>query len=239
MKRILIAMLALCMVLLLPACGEQVTFNAAADLPEGTETLVITTAGQSSGAYYVKAQADGQSYTFRLAEDFTAQAYEPGVVGAIYTLDYNSPADFYSQWYQLAKEYDALGTVFAFSFAGDELASLTDTTGFSPPDGPPMQGASLPEGVEYVEEFELQSDPGDNMSAEGAAKALFSALVYLHDDFYAPGDAVTITLTGLDTVDDEDAYLYTIKTPGGESKHAVNYAGNVYVLLDGEYMIIY
>lgn len=105
--------------------------------------------------------------------------------------------------------------------------------------GPPMQGVSWAEGVEYAEAFEPQSDPGDNMSAEDAAKALFSALIYLDDDFYTPGDAVAITLTGLDTVSGRDAYLYTVKTSEGESKHAVNYLGNVYALRGGAYTLIY
>jgi len=238
MKRIFIAILALGMALALFACGEKITFNTAADLPAGTETLEVFEVGRSGKDYYLKAAVGDQSYTFKLAEDFAALAFEPGVTGAIYMQDYFSPADFYSQWYQEAKKWDELGTAFIFAFAGDELVSLTDTTGYSPPDGPPMEGAELPEGVVYVEEFELQSDPGDNLSAEGGALVLFSALVSLHEDFYTPGDAVTITLTGLDMIDDEDAYLYTIVTPGGESKHAVNYYGAVFVLLDGEYLLL-
>ncbi|MCL2106946.1 MAG: hypothetical protein FWH26_07835 [Oscillospiraceae bacterium] len=240
MKHILSAALVLCMALMFFACGEALVFNSPSDLPEGTETLVITEADQSGGAYYVKAQAGGQSYTFKLADDFVAMAFEPGTVGAIYMLDYNSPEDFYSRWYLLAKEHGGLGTVFSFAFAGGALVSLKDPAQPPPPDGPPMQGTSLPEGVEYVEEYELQSDPGDNMSAEGAAAALFSAIVLLHDDFYTPGDAVAITLTGLETVDGEDAYLYTILLPdGSESKHAVNYRGDVYVLQGDDYMLIF
>jgi len=238
MKRIFIAILAFCLALTLFACGEKI-FNTAADLPEGTETLEITGAGKSGGTYYVKVQAGGQNFIFRLAADFVAQAYEPGATGAIYMLDYNSPADFYSQWYRQAVKYDDLGALFTFDFEGDELAYLYDTTGFSPPDGPPMEDTSLPEDVVYVEEFELQSDPGDNMSAEGGAAALFSAIVFLHDDFYTPGDKVTITLTGLDMIGGQDAYLYTVALADGESKHAVNYAGGVYVLQGEEYMLIY
>ena len=239
MKRILIAILVLSMCLLLPSCGEKITFNAAEDLPEGAETLVITKAGKSGGAYYVTAQAEGRNYTFKLAEDFTAQAFEPGVDGALYKTDYNSPQDFYTQWYQQVVKQDALGTVFSFIFVDDELYSLTDTSEPSPPDGPPMDGVPLPEGVEYVEEFKLLSDPGDNMSAGDGAAALFSAIVFLHDDFYTPGDIVTITLTGLDAIDGADAYLYTVTTPAGESKHAVNYWGDVFVLQGEEYMLIY
>ena len=239
MKHVLVITLALCLALPLFACGKKIAFNAASDLPAGAETMVITEVGKSGGAHYVKAQVDGQGYTFKLAGDFTAAAYEPGVVGAIYKLDYNSPADFYSRWYQEAKKWDELGTAFTFAFAGDELVSLVDTTGYSPPDGPPMEGAELPEGVEYIEEFELQSDPGDNLSAEGGAVVLFSALFSLQEDFYAPGDAVTITLTGLEALDEADIYLYTVKTPRDESKHAVNYAGDVFVLLGGEYKLIH
>jgi len=92
-----------------------------------------------------------------------------------------------------------------------------------------------PEGVEYIEAFELQSDPGDNLSAEGGAEAAFSAMSLIKTtDFYNLGDAVTITLTGMDTLDGMDVYLYTIKTPRSETKHAVNYNGVVYWLPDGE-----
>ena len=239
MKRIFIAILAVCMALTLFACGEKITFNAAADLPAGAETMAVFEVGRSGKDYYVKAAVGDNSYTFKLAEDFAALAYEPGADGAIYMLDYNSPAYFESEWYQQAKKWNELGTAFTFAFEGDELVFLTDTTGFSPPDGPPMEGAELPEGVVYVEEFELQSDPGDNMSAEDAAKALFRAILFEHDDFYTPGDAVTIALTGLDTIDGQDAYFYTVKTPTGESQHAVNYAGDVYVLLEEEYKLIF
>ena len=135
MKRILPAILILGLALSLFACGEKIAFNAAAELPEGAETLVITQAGRSGGAYYAVVEAGGQRYTFKLADDFSAAAFEPGADGAIYTIDYYSPADFYTQWYLPAKRRDTLGTVFAFAFAGDELDSLTDTTGFSPPDG--------------------------------------------------------------------------------------------------------
>ena len=242
MKRILAAMLAISMALVLFACGEKITFDAAADFPAGISSLTVREVGKQDGIYYAVVDPGGVSgapRTFRLADDFAAQAFEPGAVGALWMLDYNGPEDFYTQWYQQAKEFGGLGTVFSFAFAGDALVSLTDTSQPSPPDGPPMQGAALPEGVEYVEGVELQSDAGENMTAEGGAAALFSALVFLFDDIYTPGDAVTITLTGLDTIDDGDAYLYTLKIAGSESQYAVNYAGDVYQLQDGEYIAIY
>ena len=242
MKRIFVAILALCMALTLFACGKKITFNTAADFPDGIFTLSVKEVGKQGGTYYAvvtPTDGSGARLTFQLAEDFYARAFEPGVAGALWMLDYNSPADFEAQWYQEAKKWDDLGTLFEFMFEDDALVYLADISEPSPPDGPPMEGAVLPEGVVYVEEFELRSDPGDNMSAEGGAKALFSALIFLHDDFYAPGDAVTIALTGLDTVDDGDAYLYTVRTPAGESQYAVNYAGDVYLLLDGTYRIIF
>jgi len=247
MKRIfvgiLVAALAVWLALALFArvSGRNIALNTAADLPAGTETMTVYAVNKMglSGKYYIKAMVGVNSYTFKLAEDFSALAYEPGVAGAVYMLDYNSPADFYTQWYESFVLSEESGTVFEFMFEGDELVFLTDTTGYSPPDGPPMEGAQLPEGVVYVEEFELQSDPGDNMSAEGGAKALFSAILFEHADFYTPGDAVTIALTGLDTIDGGDAYLYTVTTADGESQHAVNYAGDVYVLLGGAYQFIY
>jgi len=139
MKRILIAALAVCLALF--ACGKA-AFNAAADLPDGILTLSVEEVGRRGRTYYVMASpADGSGarYTFKLAESFSARAFEPGADGAVYMLDYHSPADFHSQWYRLAKELGALGASFDFIFAGDELIFLADIAGFSPPDGWPME----------------------------------------------------------------------------------------------------
>jgi len=230
------------MALSLAACGEKLVFDAAADYPDGTFTMCVMEVGKSGGAYYAVVQAPVESaeeFTFLLAEDFTAQAFEPGADGALYKLDYNSPADFYTQWYRLARERDALGMAFGFVFEDDALVYLEDVAEPSPPDGPPYEAyGELPEGVAYVDAANLQSDPGENPSAPEAALRLFNAITELYDDYYTPGDAVTITLTGLEVVDDEDAYLFTMAAPGGESKHAVNYAGDVYVLQGEEYELI-
>ena len=105
----------------------NVTYNAAADLPEGSDALHVTGAGKRGGTYYVTAEADGAEYTFRLAEGFTARAFEPGANGAIYKMDYSGPQEFYTQWYQVAKERGVHGATFAFTFVGDEIVSLIDT----------------------------------------------------------------------------------------------------------------
>jgi len=240
MKRILIAILALSLALGLAACKPNVTFNAAADLPAGAEIMAVVEVGQSRGDYYVKAAVGDRSYIFRLAQDFTARAFEPGVEGALAMLDYTSPEDFYSRWYQQAKRFSSQGLAFAFVFAGDTLVSLTDTTQPSPPDGPP-QGTyyeELPEGVEYVEEFEWEGDAGEGLSAPEAAVLLFNAVVRFYD--YAPGDSVRIAMTGFDFVNDSECYRYRVETPDGTSEHAVDYFKcDVYVLLEDEYKPIY
>ena len=115
----------------------NVVYNAADDFPQGMDTMFINGAGRRGKTYYVVAEdAEGTEYTFRLAEDFTAQAFEPGADGALYQTDYDSPQEFYTQWYRLAARRDALGTAFAFDFEGDEIVLLMDTAEPSPPDGP-------------------------------------------------------------------------------------------------------
>ena len=240
MKRILIAILALCLALGLAACKPNIVFNAAADLPAGAEIMAVVEVGQSHGDYYVKAAVGDHSYIFRLAQDFTARAFEPGVDGALAMLDYTGPEDFYSRWYQQAKQFSSRGLAFAFVFAGDDLLSLTDTSSPSPPDGPQaVLYYELPEGVEYVEEFEWEGDAGEGLSAPEAAVLVFNAVVQFYD--YAPGDSVRIIMTGFEFVENAgECYRYRVETPDGTSEHAVDYFGyDVYVLLDGEYKLVY
>jgi len=139
--RKLLAILSTAALLLgLAACKDE-TYNVAEDFPDGIFTLSVVDVGVRGGAYYAVVEptdGSGARLTFKLAEDFTAQAFEPGVDGAIYMLDYYSPKDFYTQWYRMVKELGGLETAFSFVFAGDELISLTDTVQASPPDGPPM-----------------------------------------------------------------------------------------------------
>jgi hypothetical protein len=240
MKRSLIFALTLCLVLL-PACGETVIFNTAADFPDGICTLSVLEVGEKGGGYYaVVSPTDGSGarLTFRLAEDFAAWAFEPGADGALYMLDYSSPADFCSQWYQLARQRGALGTLFEFIFAGDELVHLADISDPSPPDGPQAWVyEELPEGVAYREDFTWEGDPGEGLSAPEAAVLLFNAAIGYHE--YMPGEAYTIVMTGFEFLEDGECYAYTFETPDGESKHAVNYfTGAVYVCLDGEWLSI-
>lgn len=122
--------------LLVSAPQLGVSYSAAGDFPAGGGTMYVTGAGKRGKTYYVVAEADGEEYTFRLAEGFTARAFEPGADGALSETDYNSPEEFYTRWYRVAKDRGVPGAAFSFAFAGDELVSLADTSEPSPPDGP-------------------------------------------------------------------------------------------------------
>ena len=241
MKHIFLVILAACLALALFACGETVTFNTAEDFPDGICTLSVLEVGEKGGGYYaVVSPTDGSGarLTFRLAEDFAAWAFEPGADGALYMLDYSSPADFCSQWYQLARQRGALGTLFEFTFTGDALVFLEDISNPSPPGGPQAWlYEELPEGVTYREDFTWEGDPGEGLSAPEAAILLFNAAIGYHE--YMPGEAYTIVMTGFEFLEDGECYAYTFETPDGESEHAVNYfTGVVYVDLDGEWLPI-
>ena len=98
-------------------------------------------------------------------------------------------------------------------------------------------GVEIGENIIYCEQYKLQSDPGDGLSAYDAAAKVVDETKMIWD--YASGDKVTITLTGLGTVDGAECYLYTlIGANGYESRYAANYEdGRIYVFLDmsGEY----
>ena len=236
MKRVLITALVLCLALL-PACGKKMVYNAAADLPEGTQALLLKEAGKSNGQLYMIAQTDGRSFTFRLSsENFSASCWEPKVVGQQNRMDYS--AEGFLAWYESAKTLDMAETEFSYAFEGDEITSLVELRDRKGPTGnEPVTYDALPEGVSYTEDYTLEGDPGDNLSAPEAAVKLFNAVIRYYD--YRPRDAVAITLMGLEFVNDAECYLYTVQTSDGTTKHAVDYSsGVVYVNLDGEYLPI-
>ena len=105
----------------------------------------------------------------------------------------------------------------------------------------------LEKGVYYVEAVILESDPGENPDALASAKTAWAELkrTWLADE---AGDRnIYISLRRLDTVNDGDAYLYSVgagsEYEAGEDYFtayediAVNYAGDVlaYSLRSGEW----
>jgi hypothetical protein len=101
------------------------------------------------------------------------------------------------------------GAVMWFAYDPENLGTWPDnisgcfsylrTDGASGSDGtePPIEKDALPEGVTYRAEYALEGDPGEGLSAGGAAKELFYAVLYdweYNEDFFA---GFTRTQTGI------------------------------------------
>jgi len=111
------------------------------------------------------------------------------------------------------------------------LASCGDT--------PAGEASKFPAGVTYEEAFQWEGDPGEGLSAPDAALLLFNTVVTNFEGYYTPGDEVTITMTGFETLNGGECYLFTASNALDESRFAVDYFENiVYVELDGEYLPI-
>lgn len=103
----------------------------------------------------------------------------------------------------------------------------------------PQNKTSFPEGVSYTEEYKLEGDPGDGLSAAAAAIALY----YTESAYFGnTGEAITIKLYGLDFVEGSECYLYSVEDENGAvSRYAVDYStGAAYVLLEesGKYLLM-
>jgi hypothetical protein len=101
---------------------------------------------------------------------------------------------------------------------------------------PPWRnGVDFGPNLAYAEEYVIQGDPGENMSAAEAAKRTFDAV---RDNGNIPeySDALeyTMTLVDLANVENEECYVYRLDVdePGGTLGAAYAYAyesGNIYM----------
>lgn len=92
----------------------------------------------------------------------------------------------------------------------------------------------------YVEAVELKSDPGDNKSAQESAKTAWDTLKETNASDFTEAPNVFISLNGIQFIENEDRYLYTVGIGTEFQKNdykalydvSVNYLGDVTFLTD-------
>ncbi len=98
----------------------------------------------------------------------------------------------------------------------------------------PWNGFDFGPNVEYVEEYQIEGDPGEGLRPWEAAKVLVDTAL---NDIYGTDLPIRIALVGLDVIEAEECYIFEVSAQDDSitpSLFGVGYQGNVYALDDDQ-----
>lgn len=109
--------------------------------------------------------------------------------------------------------------LFSANYEGDFSKNIQDTS-----------DTMFPKGVIYTEEYKLQGDPGDGLSAVDAAVTLtWDVVIPAYGDYSSIEDPIFITLVGLKFIEGEECYIFEVKKPQYTSTlYGVGPSGDIY-----------